>query len=121
MPHVRVIMIGGVLRQMSYSTVGPQAEQVLSGLNADHLFLGVDGLDPKIGLTTPDVHEAQLNALMIRVSREVTVVADSSKFGRRSMSVIGGLGDIDRLITDHRTEPAFVAALRAHDIEVRLI
>jgi DeoR family transcriptional regulator of aga operon len=37
LPHVRVIMIGGVLRQMSYSTVGPQAEQVLSGLNADHL------------------------------------------------------------------------------------
>ena len=121
LPHVRVIMIGGVLRQMSYSTVGPQAEQVLSGLNADHLFLGVDGLDPEIGLTTPDVHEAQLNALMIRVSREVTVVADSSKFGRRSMSVIGGLGDIDRLITDHRAEPAFVAALRAHDIDVRLI
>ena len=121
LPHVRVIMIGGVLRQMPYSTVGPQAEQVLSGLNADHLFLGVDGLDPEIGLTTPDVHEAQLNALMIRVSREVTVVADSSKFGRRSMSVIGGLGDIDRLITDHRAEPAFVAALRAHDIDVRLI
>lgn len=121
LPQVRVIMIGGLLRQMSYSTVGPQAEQVLSGLNADHLFLGVDGLDPEIGLTTPDVLEAQLNALMIRVSREVTVVADSSKFARRSLSVIAGLGDIDRLITDHRADPQFVSALRAQDIDVTIV
>jgi DeoR family transcriptional regulator of aga operon len=88
LPHVRAITIGGVLRQMSYSTVRPQAAQVLSGLNADHLFLDVDGLDPEIGLTTPDGHEAQLKAPMIRVSREVTVVADSSKFGRRTMSTV---------------------------------
>jgi DeoR family transcriptional regulator, aga operon transcriptional repressor len=119
--RVRVIMIGGLLREMSYSTVGPQAEQVLSGLTADHLFLGVDGLDPSIGLTTPDVLEAQLNTLMIRVSREVTVVADSSKFGRQSLSVIAGLGDVDRLITDRRADPAFVGAVRAHDVEVTLV
>ena len=65
----------------------------MSGLNADHLFLGVDGLDPEIGLTTPDVLEAQLNSLMIRMAREVTVVADSSKFSKRSLSVIAGVGD----------------------------
>ena len=57
---------------------------------------------------------------MIRVSREVTVVADSSKFGRRSLSVIAGLGDVDRLITDRRADLAFVGAVRAHDVEVTL-
>jgi DeoR family transcriptional regulator of aga operon len=121
LPNVRVIMIGGLLRQMSYSTVGPQAEQLLSGLTADHLFLGVDGLDPDIGLTTPDVHEAQLNALMIRVARQVTVVADSSKFGRRSLSVIAAVDDVDRLITDRRADPEFIAALRSHDIDVMTV
>jgi DeoR family transcriptional regulator, aga operon transcriptional repressor len=118
LPHVRVIMIGGLLRQMSYSTVGPQAEQLLSGLNADHLFLGVDGLDPTIGLTTPDLLEAQLNALMIRASREVTVVADSSKFFRRSLSVIAGLGDIQRVITDRDADLQLVETLRARHIDV---
>jgi DeoR family transcriptional regulator of aga operon len=118
LPHVRVIMIGGLLRQMSYSTVGPQAEQLLSGLNADHLFLGVDGLDPTIGLTTPDLLEAQLNALMIRVSREVTVVADSSKFFRRSLSVIAGLSEIQRIITDRDADPQLVETLRARHIDV---
>src|SRR5512141_242265 len=55
LPHVRVIMIGGLLRPMAYTLVGPSAEIALRGLNADRVFLGVDGLDPEIGLMTPDV------------------------------------------------------------------
>jgi DeoR family transcriptional regulator, aga operon transcriptional repressor len=121
LPHIRVIVVGGILRQMSYSTVGPQAEQILRALNADRLFLGVDGLDPEIGLTTPDVLEAQLNGLMIRVSREVTAVADSSKFHRRSLSVIADLSDVHRIITDDGADPKMVAGLRARNIEVMVV
>jgi DeoR family transcriptional regulator, aga operon transcriptional repressor len=119
--HVRVIMIGGLMRHMSYSTVGPQAEQMLGGLNADHLFLGVDGLDRTIGLTTPDVLEAQLNSLMIKMAREVTVVADSSKFAKRSLSVIAGLGELHRVISDHKADPDLVMTLRDRGIEVVLV
>lgn len=120
-PQVRLIMIGGILRQMSYSLVGPQAEQVLRGLHADRLFLGVDSLDPEIGLMTPDVLEAQLNALMIQVSREVVAVADSSKFDRRSLSVIAPLNRVHKLITDAGVNPAVVAAVRARGVEVILV
>src|SRR6187455_1792369 len=121
LPHLRVIMIGGILRQMSYSLVGPHAEHTLKGLNADRLFLGVDGLDPEIGLSTPDVLEAQLNASMIRVSREVIVVADSTKFARRSLSVIAGLDTVHKVITDDRVSPEMVAALESHNIEVVIV
>jgi DeoR family transcriptional regulator, aga operon transcriptional repressor len=121
LPHLRVIMIGGILRQMSYSTVGPQAEQILRALNADRLFLGVDGLDPAIGLTTPDVLEAQLNGLMIRVAREVTAVADSSKFHRRSLSVIADVSEVHRVITDDGADPKLVATLRGRNIEVMVV
>jgi DeoR family transcriptional regulator of aga operon len=34
-PNVRLIMIGGILRQMSYSLAGPHAEHILHGLHAD--------------------------------------------------------------------------------------
>ena len=121
LPHVRLFLIGGLMRHMSYSTVGPQAEQMLSGLTADHLFLGVDGLDPEVGLTTPDVLEAQLNSLMIRIAREVTVVADSSKFSKRSLSVIAGIDDVRRVITDHKADPQMVSTLRERGIEVMLV
>jgi len=103
---------------MSFSLSGPQAEQTLKGLHADRLFLGVDGLDPDIGLMTPDVLEAQLNARMIGISREVTVVADSSKFERRSVSVIARFDVVQRLITDVGTPQAILASLRARGVDV---
>jgi len=121
LPHIRVIMIGGIVRQLSSSTVGPQAEQMLRGLYADRLFLGVDGLDPDVGLSTHDVLEAQLNALMIKVSREVTAVADSSKFFRRTLSSIAGLHEIHRIITDDKVDQQIVASLRGRNLEVVVV
>jgi DeoR family transcriptional regulator of aga operon len=119
--NVRVIMIGGLLRQVSSSLVGPQAEHVLRSLHADRLFLGVDSLDPEIGVMTPDVLEAQLNALMIEVSQEVVAVADASKFGRRSLSVIAGVERLHKLVTDTSASPKAVEALRARGVEVILV
>jgi DeoR family transcriptional regulator of aga operon len=116
--HISLIMLGGIMRPASLSMVGPQAERTLQELNADKLFLAVDGLDPETGLTTPDVLEAQLNALMVRISTEVIVVADSSKFMRRSLSSIVGLNRVHRLITDRLPEPPLADALATHDIDV---
>lgn len=115
---ISVVMLGGMVRQMSYSLVGPQAEQTLHGLRADHLFLGVDGLDPEVGITTPDILEAKLNALMMEIVREVTVVADSSKLGRRSLSVIGRIESVQRVITDRGADEQSLSALRAAGLEV---
>ncbi|HEV3197343.1 MAG TPA: DeoR/GlpR family DNA-binding transcription regulator [Bryobacteraceae bacterium] len=117
-PGISLIMVGGILRQISRSFVGPQAEQILHELHADRLFLAVDGFDLENGPSTPDILEAQLNGLMIEVARETTIVADSSKLGRRSLSRIGALERINRLITDSRAPGEFVAALRARGVEV---
>ncbi|MEK8030055.1 DeoR/GlpR family DNA-binding transcription regulator [Ideonella sp. DXS29W] len=120
-PHVRLVMLGGVLRPNSFSLSGPQAEASLAGLQADRLFLGVDSLDPEIGLMTPHLLEAQLNAQMIRAARQVIAVADSSKLLRRSLSVIAKVEQIHTLITDEGAHPDSVAALRARGVDVVLV
>jgi DeoR/GlpR family transcriptional regulator of sugar metabolism len=117
-PNISVIMIGGLMRHVSGSFVGPQAERMIRELHADHFFLGVDGIDPEIGLSTPDLLEAQLNRSMMRVSQEVTVVADSSKVGRRSLSVIGEITLVRRMITDSDVDPEMVERFRQTGIEV---
>jgi DeoR family transcriptional regulator, aga operon transcriptional repressor len=117
-PEISLIMLGGLLRTISYSFVGPQAEAMLRDLHADRLFLAVDGLDLESGPFTPDVLEAQLNALMMKVSKEVTVVADSTKLGRRSLFRIGPIENVHRLITDTRAPEEFVDGLRKKGIEV---
>ncbi len=120
-PHVRLVMLGGVLRPNSYSLSGPQAELALGGLQADRLFLGVDSLDPDVGLMTPHVLEAQLNAQMIRAARRVIAVADSSKLLRRNLSVIAKVEQIHTLITDVGANPDIVSALRHRGVEVVLV
>jgi DeoR family transcriptional regulator, aga operon transcriptional repressor len=117
-PRISVLMIGGIMRHVSGSFVGPQAERFLKELHANHLFLGVDGIDPDIGLSTPDLLEAQLNSLMLEVSQEVTVVADASKLGRRSLSVISDIGRIHRLVTDNRAPAEMLERIRAKGVEV---
>ncbi len=121
LPQVRLIVVGGMLRHVSHSVVGPHAEQMLQGLNADRLFLGVDGLDVNIGLMTPDVLEAQLNAQLIRVAREVTVVADATKFRRRSLSLIAKLESVHRIITDDAIDPETAATVRGKGIELIIV
>jgi DeoR family transcriptional regulator, aga operon transcriptional repressor len=120
-PGISVIVVGGLLRPVSYSLVGPQAETMLRDLHADRLFLGVDGFDLDAGPSTPDVLEAQLNSCMVRVAREITVVADSSKLGRQSVSRIGPTERIHRLITDRRAPADFIDALRKRGVSVTLV
>jgi DeoR family transcriptional regulator of aga operon len=119
--HVNLIIPGGILRRKSWSLAGPQAEQALRDLQADRLFLGVDSLDPEIGLMTPHVLEAKLNALMIRIARQTVAVTDSSKLLRRNLSVIAPVEQVHLLITDRAAAPDAVAAIRARGVEVRLV
>ena len=119
--HVNLIIPGGVLRRKSWSLSGPQAEHALRELQADRLFLGVDSLDPEIGLMTPYVLEARMNAMMIRIARQIVAVTDSSKLLRRNLSVIAPVEQVHLLITDRGAAPDAVAAIRARGVEVRLV
>ena len=117
-PRISVIMIGGLMRNVSGSFVGPQAERLIRELHADHCFLGVDGIDAQLNLSTPDLLEAQLNKLMMQVSQEVTVVADASKVGRRSLSIISHVKNVRRLITDDSIRPEMRSAIEEQGVEV---
>lgn len=120
-PGISVIVVGGLLRPVSYSLVGPQAEGMLGDLHADKFFLAVDGFDLEAGPSTPDVLEAQLNTRMVQVAKETIVVADSSKLGRRSLSRIASIERISRLITDRRAPAEFVDALRKRGTQVIVV
>ncbi len=116
-----VILIGGTLRKNSFSLVGPLAEDVLEEMHADILFLGVDGLDLEIGLTTPNFLESRVNRAMVAASGRVVAVCDSSKFNRRSLSRIVPLSAIHCVITDKDLPETIAAELRTQNIEVILV
>lgn len=118
---VEVILTGGTVRKNSFSLVGPIAEETLRRLNADILFLGVDGFDVQYGLSTPNLLEAKVNRVMVEVARRTVVVCDSSKFGRRSLSLISPPTGIQQVITDHGIPKVDLKALKKAGIEVTLV
>jgi DeoR family transcriptional regulator, aga operon transcriptional repressor len=119
--QVEVILTGGVLRRNSYSLVGPLAEESLRKLSADLLFLAVDGFDVRYGLTTPNLLEARVNRAMAESARRTIVVCDSSKFGRRSLSLILPTSAVHETITDKNIPARDLKALREAEIEVKLV
>ena len=118
---VEVILTGGVLRSNSYSLVGPLAEESLRKLSADLLFLAVDGFDVHYGLTTPNLLEARVNRAMAESARRTIVVCDSSKFGRRSLSLILPTSAVHETITDSNIPKHDLRVLRKADVQVTLV
>jgi DeoR family transcriptional regulator, aga operon transcriptional repressor len=118
---VDVILTGGNLRQNSFSMVGPIAEETLRRLHADILFLGVDGFDVQYGVSTPNLLEATVNRVMMDAAKIAVAVCDSSKFGKRSLSLIAPLGAIQYVITDRGISKADLNALKKANIEVTVV
>ncbi len=118
---IEVILTGGTVRTNSFSLVGPLAEETLRRLSADLLFLGVDGFDTRLGLSTPNLLEAKVNRVMVEIARKTVAVCDSSKFGHRSLSTIVPAAAIHHVITDKRISKADLQNLKDAGIATTLV
>ena len=119
--NVEVIVVGGNLLKMAATMVGPLADDTLRKVSADKLFMGVDGVDMNIGLTTPDINEAKTSRVMMESAGEVFLLVDASKFGRRSLGVISPLSAIDKLITTKRLSEEEFQQLNENEIDVFMV
>lgn len=116
--NINIIVPGGTLRKNSHSLVGPLAEKSLKHFYVDKVFIGVDGFDTTQGIFTPNIDEASLNQVMIDISKEVILVADSSKFKRRSLAFICPLSKINIVITDENISKEDLKKLQDANIKV---
>lgn len=98
--EIEVVVVGGSLRKNTYALVGPVAEDGLRGLYADKVFLGVNGISPDRGLSTPNIVEARVKRAMLGAAREAIIVADHSKVGREAFASIAPIDRIQALVTD---------------------
>lgn len=98
-PQLRVVLTGGE-RTPSAALVGAIADRTIGSLHVDRLFLGVHGMDARVGFSCPNLAEAQTNQALIASARQIVVLADSTKWGVVGLANFGRLGAADILITD---------------------
>jgi DeoR/GlpR family transcriptional regulator of sugar metabolism len=112
----RLIVIGGELRRLSQTLVGPLTRLILQELHLDKAFMGTMGFALKEGLTTTDPSEAFTKEAVMGQARQVIVLADNSKAGKVSFASAGRWEKIHVLITDKPFD--FASALTGKGIKI---
>jgi DeoR/GlpR family transcriptional regulator of sugar metabolism len=115
-----IIGVGGTLRRLTRSFVGPFAVRTVQGHFADRLFLSVKGLTETGMMTDADALEAEVKRTMIAQAGESTLLVDSSKVRVRGLSVIGPVAKLSNVIA-HGVAAEEVATLRAAHSAVRVL
>jgi DeoR/GlpR family transcriptional regulator of sugar metabolism len=110
-PELEVIGIGGNLRRLTRSFVGPFAVRTVQGHFADRLFFSVKGIAANGMLTDAEPLEAELKRSMIEQASDSVLLIDHSKLSVRGLSVIASIADVSTMIVTDLADPQ-VDALR---------
>ncbi|WP_038173671.1 MULTISPECIES: DeoR/GlpR family DNA-binding transcription regulator [Vibrio] len=112
-----LLMTGGTWDAHSESFQGQVAESVLRSYDFDQLFIGADGVDLDRGTTTFN-ELVGLSKVMAEVSREVIVMVESEKIGRKIPNLELAWDAIDILITNKDLDPETKKIIQSHGIKV---
>lgn len=113
----RIILTGGILNPESLLILDPEPETLISRYYASKLFLGIGGIDES-GFTNSDLQVIQSERAMLKQAREIIVLADSSKFGKRGALLLCGFDKVNTVITDSGISDEFEKLLSSHGIKV---
>jgi DeoR/GlpR family transcriptional regulator of sugar metabolism len=120
-PDAQVFIVGGTVRRESASISGRFTEEMFDQFSADKLFLSGAGCDLDFGVSGANLEETMVNRAMLRISREIILVADASKFSKRSMTRIAPFAEIDTVISDTSLDEETQIKLRAQGCNLILV
>jgi DeoR/GlpR family transcriptional regulator of sugar metabolism len=115
-----VILTGGV-RTPSDALVGPFTVAALRMVNVDLVLMGVHGMDPRAGFTTPNMLEAETDRALVEAGRRLVVVADHTKWGVIGVSTIARFAQADLLISDSGMSESARVVMREQVQELHIV
>ncbi len=121
LPSFRVILLGGDINAQYSFTYGEDVKEQISRYRANWAILSVDGVNPGTGITTYHAEESVIDRIMIERAQTAAIVADSSKLGRESFSLISALSRGTVLITDREADTALTKRIQDEGVDVRLV
>lgn len=108
----RVYVLGGEFRGETGQMLGSLCLEQIAGFRADHAVLGTGAISASGDLMDFDVEEALVARAMVKHARQVTILADHSKFDRVALVRTCTLDDVAHIVTD-APPPAAIAHIMA--------
>jgi DeoR/GlpR family transcriptional regulator of sugar metabolism len=94
-----LVLLGGYVSPRTGVCLGPYANELLGRLHVTTTVLSAAGIAEE-GLFNAHLLLAETEQAMLRAAGRVIVVADSSKFGRKSLTLVAPLSEIDVVVSD---------------------
>jgi len=107
-----LVLLGGYVSPRTGVCLGPYANELLGRLHVTTTVLSAAGIDEE-GLFNAHLLLAETEQAMLRAAGRVMVVADSSKFGRKSLTLVAPLSDIDVVVSDDGLSAEWQARIAA--------
>jgi len=117
-PGFDVHMTGGQFKAPTLSLSGERSADYFNGLHAQTLFLATAAIDINNGLSYPSLSDIAVKKAMIASAKTICLVADSSKIGTQSFCILGGLDQVDVLITDTGINQSDLKAIESSGVKV---
>lgn len=113
----KIILTGGTYDHSSDTFQGIIVKEVLKNYNFEQLFIGADGIDFELGTMT--INEgSNYSEVMADISREVIVLIESHKIGRKMPKLELPWSKIHTIITDHQIHPSDLKSLKQTGVNV---
>lgn len=109
--QVDLLLLGGLLRRNTRSLVGYLTNETLQRLHFDKVFLAANAVDLTLGITTPNLQEAETKRRMANSGQEKILLADHSKIGQKCLYQAYPLDSVDLLITDSGIDMSLLSEL----------
>jgi hypothetical protein len=107
-----LVLLGGYVSPRTGVCLGPYANELLGRLHVTTTVLSAAGIAEE-GLFNAHLLLAETEQAMLRAAGRVMVVADSSKFGRKSLTLVAPLSDIDVVVSDDGLSAEWQARIAA--------
>lgn len=118
--RISTILFGGIISKQAMALLGPDTVAMIRNYHADKLFLAANAVSLEKGLMTPNRLQADVKKELIKIAREIIVVADSSKIDKTALFAFCSLSDVSAFIIDTNADPDFIRQLEDTGTKVML-
>ena len=119
-PEVELIFIGGYVYPRTGVALGEQAVEAVRKMHASRLVMSTGGITAE-GLFNSNALLVDTERQMIRAADRVTLVADSSKFGQRALSILCPLTDVHEIVTDDGVSDEWRSVMESAGIHMEVV
>jgi DeoR/GlpR family transcriptional regulator of sugar metabolism len=119
-PNIKVIVLGGIIDYSNNCIEGPTVPKMLQEFNPSRIILGAGGITEEKGITNYEFLGSTYVSEIVKLSNDIIVVADHSKFGRNVLTNVMPFNRVSTFITDSGVPKTYIKKFSKYSIKYRI-